>query len=816
MNQPTEPVRNTSQEDAAGGSEIAGSVEAPPPVSEEALKPTAAVVPIPSVEDASLAAPSVQPLQPVVASEVSEGSRSAESGAADQADAMDASPEASAHHYTYSLADVAALVTGALARSSPPSEFRALGSVDVNCWTLEHLRETFRDKAVSAKPCDWSDVKSSAEGLNLRETVFLALGQEHAWVMSYDEATKKLKASCSNDLTALPEGGLELYFDSSQEGWIFLRCMRSALDKLAFIPGVESHWFWSTIWINRGFYLQSALAALLTNVFALGTSMFSMIVYNRIIPSNAMESLIVLVSGMFLLMIVDYVVRSVRNHYLSVAGVDSDLALADRLFAQVLDLQYKSRKGTVGALANTLKEFEHIREFFASATLVSLIDVPFAIIFLLAIYLIGGWMALPVFVGIVVLFLTTLYLQPKMKALAKHTFEDGQTKHSVMVESLTGLETLKILGAGGFMRRRLRHVLERQADISEQTKDGTHLSTNVAQTTQQVVQMSVVAVGAYLVADGQFGYGAIIAATILSGKALAPFAQLSQLLVRLNQIGVSYEALDDLMRQPVEHPIEKSFMPRSRFNGQLEFQRVTFTYPGQQAPVLQDVSFVIEPGERVAILGHVGSGKTTIGRLISGLYEADSGEILIDGVDVRQIAPSDLRENLGISSQDVWLMSTTVEQNITLGAVDARPEQILWAGELAGVAEFVNRHPDGYKLMLKERGESLSGGQRQAISLARAIVRRPPIIVLDEPTSSMDARSEQIFVNRFKKAELGCTLLVITHRTSLLTLVDRVIILEHGRVAGMGTTEQFMKAQTDRSVAAEIVKNAARLNQRAS
>jgi ATP-binding cassette subfamily C protein LapB len=403
-----------------------------------------------------------------------------------------------------------------------------------------------------------------------------------------------------------------------------------------------------------------------------------------------------------------------------------------------------------------------------------------------------------------------------MKALAKHTFEDGQTKHSVMVESLTGLETLKILGAGGFMRRRLRHVLERQADISEQTKDGTHLSTNVAQTTQQIVQMSVVAVGAYLVADGQFGYGAIIAATILSGKALAPFAQLSQLLVRLNQIGVSYEALDDLMRQPVEHPIEKSFMPRSRFNGQLEFQRVTFTYPGQQAPVLQDVSFVIEPGERVAILGHVGSGKTTIGRLISGLYEADSGEILIDGVDVRQIAPSDLRENLGISSQDVWLMSTTVEQNITLGAVDARPEQILWAGELAGVAEFVNRHPDGYKLMLKERGESLSGGQRQAISLARAIVRRPPIIVLDEPTSSMDARSEQIFVNRFKKAELGCTLLVITHRTSLLTLVDRVIILEHGRVAGMGTTEQFMKAQTDRSVAAEIVKNAARLNQRAS
>lgn len=716
--------------------------------------------------------------------------------------------------YTYSLADVAALVTGALAQSSPPSEFRALGSVDVNCWSVSDLEETFRDKLVSAKRCVWNDVKTSAHSLNLRETVFLALGDSHAWVMSYDETTKNLKASCSNKEISQPDGDLEAYFDASQVDWIFFRCTRSSLDRLAFIPGIESHWFWATIWGNRGFYVQSALAALLTNIFALGTSMFSMIVYNRIIPSNAMESLIVLVSGMFLLMTVDYVVRSVRNHYLSIAGVDSDLALADRLFAQVLDLQYSSRKGTVGALANTLKEFEHIREFFASATLVSLIDVPFAAIFLLAIYLIGGWMAAPVFIGIVILFLTTLYLQPKMKALAKHTFEDGQTKHSVMVESLTGLETLKILGAGGFMRRRLRHVLERQAEISEQTKDGTHLSTNVAQTTQQLVQMAVVAVGAYLVADGEFGYGAIIAATILSGKALAPFAQLSQLLVRINQIGVSYSALNDLMNQPVEHPVEKAFLPRARFSGEVGFERVTFTYPGQQGPVLQEVSFSIKPGERVAILGHVGSGKTTIGRLLSGLYEADSGEVLIDGVDVRQIAPSDLRENLGISSQDVWLMSTTVEQNITLGAVDARPDQVLWAGELAGVAEFVNKHPDGYKLLLKERGESLSGGQRQAISLARAIVRKPPIIVLDEPTSSMDARSEQIFVNRFKKAEIDCTLLVITHRTSLLTLVDRVVILENGRVAGMGSTEQFMRAQTDRSVAAEIVKNAMRQNQK--
>lgn len=711
--------------------------------------------------------------------------------------------------YNYSLADLGSVLTGALSQSAAPSEFRALDWVDTLDWTIEDLHHVMLPRGISIEPIEWAAIREGARAMALRETVYLALSDNSAWVMSYDEETARLRGISPDPSAVLPDNSVEALFRGSREEWKFFKCNRKSVENLAIFPGIETQWFWSTIWKNRGLYVQSALASFLTNFFALGTSLFSMIVYNRIIPSNALESLTVLVTGMMLLMMVDYAVRSIRNHFLSAAGIDSDLALADRLFAQVLDLQFKSRKGSVGALANTLKEFEHIREFFASATLVSLIDVPFAFIFLFAIIVIGSWMAIPVVLGILVLLIVTLYIQPRMKALAKHSFEDGQSKHSVLVESLTGLETIKLLGAGGFMRRRLRTVLERQADISEQTKDNTHLSGNVAQTTQQLVQMAVVAIGAYLVNDGHFGYGAIIAATMLSGKALAPFAQVSQLLVRLNQINVSYEALNELMNQPTEHPPEKVFMPRGRFKGAIEFRNVTFTYPGQQQPVLNDVSFKIQPGERVAILGHVGSGKTTISRLIAGLYEADSGTILIDGVDVRQIAPSNVRENLGISMQDVWLMSATVEQNISLGAVDTKPEDILWAGSVAGVSEFVDRHPDGYKLVLRERGESLSGGQRQAISLARSLVRRPAMIVLDEPTSSMDARSEQLFVSRFKSAGIQSTLLVITHRTSLLTVVDRVVILENGKVAGMGTTEQFMRAQTDRNVAAEIVRAAA-------
>ena len=713
------------------------------------------------------------------------------------------------NRYTYSVADVASMLTSALAQTAVPAEFRALDAIHVNDWSLDELSTLLRPRSIDIKPTQWDIVKASSRDLNLRETVFLALGAQRAWILNFDEISHKIRAVSSDSHPTSSSDGVAELFDEDPDQWAFFKCTRNVVENLAVVPGIELHWFWSTIWVNRGLYVQSALAALLTNLFALATSFFSMIVYNRIIPSNAMESLTVLVTGMLILMGVDYVIRGIRNHFLSIAGLDSDLALADRLFAQVMDLQYKSRKGSVGALANTLKEFEHIREFFASATLVSLIDVPFAFIFLLAIGVIGGWMLLPVLLGVFVLLFVTAYIQPRMKVLAKHSFQDGQSKHSVLVESLTGLETLKLLGAGGFMRRRLRLVLERQADVSEQTKDHTHFTGNVAQTTQQVVQMAVVAVGAWLVNDGQFGYGAIIAATMLSGKALGPFAQFSQLLVRLNQINVSYEALNELMKQPVEHPPEKAFLPRGRMKGDIEFKNVSFSYPGQQSKVLEDVSFKIRSGEKVAILGHVGSGKTTISRLIAGLYEADSGSILIDGIDIRQIAPSDLRENLGMSLQDVWLMSATIEQNITLGAVDATPELVLWAGEVAGIADFVNKHPDGYKLILRERGESLSGGQRQAISLARSLIRKPPMLIFDEPTSSMDARSEHVFVNRFKGAGLHSTLMVITHRTSLLTLVDRVIILENGKIAGMGTTDQFMRAQSDRTVAAEIVRNAA-------
>jgi len=716
--------------------------------------------------------------------------------------------------YSYSFADVVAVVTAALGQSVTPAEIRALEVSNESEWSETELVDILGARGLSVSSVPLEYLSTEIQKVLGKEVLYLALSSNSAFMLSWDDAIKKTK--CLNLLDQFSLTYLDDFsqFEGGETDRAFFQIKRDTAENLAFVPGVEKHWFWSTIWKNRSSYTHAAIASLVTNLFALGTSLFSMIVYNRVIPSNAMSSLLVLVSGMVLVLLVDYLTRSIRNKFLSVAGVDSDLTLADRLFSRVLDLKFESRKGSVGALANTLKEFEHIREFFASATLVSMIDVPFAFVFLFAMYLIGGLMVLPVLAGILILVAATVYVQPRLKALAKHSFEDGQSKHSVLVESLTGLETLKLVGAGGFMRRRLRAVLERQADVSEQMKTDTHFITNISQTVQQLVQMFVVTVGAVLVTTGEFGYGAIIACTILSGKALAPFAQLTQILVRLNQIGVSYGALSDLMGQPVEHPEEKSFLPRRKFKGDVELRDVTFSYPDQQSPVIQNVSFKVEAGERVAILGHIGSGKTTIGRLLAGLYEPQDGKILVDNIDIKQIAPADLRENLGISMQDVWLMSSTLESNISLGAVEVSTEDVLRAAKIAGVSDFADKHPDGFKMLMKERGESLSGGQRQAVSLARSLARRPQIIILDEPTSSMDSRSEQLFVKRFKEELPDATLILITHRTSLLSLVDRVIIMENGRVAGMGTTEQFAKAQTDRGVAGEIISNAVKANNR--
>lgn len=404
-------------------------------------------------------------------------------------------------------------------------------------------------------------------------------------------------------------------------------------------------------------------------------------------------------------------------------------------------------------------------------------------------------MVVPVVVGILILITSAYFFQPKLKKISEDSFQDSQNKHSVLIETLSGLESIKMLGAGGMFRRRFRKVLETQGESSEKIKKHTHAVTNLAQEVQQAVQIAVVATGAVMSTYGMGGFGAIIACTILSSKALMPFAQITQLMLRLNQIRTGYKALDDFMSLQSEHGDRKQYFQRGRLGSSINFKNISFRYVGQKTDALSDVSFFAEDKQRIAIVGRVGSGKTTVGRLIARLYEPTAGSIYVGHVDINQIDPSEIRENIGYVSQEPWLIAGTLEQNITLGSINVSQEDFLWACETSGVSEFADQHPDGYKMTVRERGEGLSGGQRQCVAIARALVRRPPIYVFDEPTSAMDARTERLFLERFKKANLNASLILITHRTSLLSLVDKVVVLDGGKVIGVGPTESFLKGK---------------------
>ena len=560
--------------------------------------------------------------------------------------------------------------------------------------------------------------------------------------------------------------------------------------------GRYGHWFFGPLYASKHIYAQVGLAALLTNIFALASSGFSMIVYDRVMPNGGMETLTALVVGVFIIFISDFIIRTLRSYFLDMAGAQADMVIADTLFEQMVDMEMASRKGPIGSMANSLREFETLREFMTSATMTTFIDIPFAILFLIIIWAIGGPLVLIPLFAIFMVVATSLFVHPRLKKLTQTSFEDGQTKHSVAVETLQGIETIKAMGAGAIMRKRWQDAIAHQSAIGLKTRMVAQIAGNVSNFANQFVWVLTVTVGVFMVQKGEIGTGAIVACSMLAGRAIAPLAQLTQLLTRLNQSIASYKSLSTLMQQPREHTKNAAYLNREEWSGSVEFKDVSFNYPDQTQGGLKNISFKIEAGERVALVGKVGSGKTTIAKLLLGLYQPSSGAILVDGVDLRQIDPADLRRNIGSVMQDVWLMTGTVKHNIAVGGLNPNDQDILHASELSGVHEFIAPHPDGYGLRLKERGEGLSGGQKQALAIARALVGRPPIILMDEPTSAMDINGEKVLIEKLKRHLINQTIIVITHRASIIELVDRVIVIDQGKVAAQGPKSDFMKPQT--------------------
>ncbi len=559
--------------------------------------------------------------------------------------------------------------------------------------------------------------------------------------------------------------------------------------------GRFGHWFFGPLLASKFVYFQVMMAALLTNIFALATSGFSMIVYDRVMPNGAMETLVALLVGVFIIFISDFVIRSLRSYFLDVAGAQADMVIADTLFEQVIDMELAARTSPTGSVANSLREFESLRDFLTSATLTTLIDLPFAVLFLFVIWTIGGPLVYVPLAAIPLIIGSTLLIQPSLRKLTQSNYEDGQTKNSVAIETLQGIETIKAIGAGSMMRKRWQDVISHQSAIGLKTRVLSQFSSNMSNFANQLVWVGTVTLGVYLTQTGAIGSGAIVACSMLSGRSIAPLAQLSQLLTRMNTALASYRNLSALMSQPREHKNKAAYLNRPVWQGSIEFRDVSFNYPGQSQGGLQNISFKIEAGEKVAIVGKVGSGKTTLAKLLVGLYKPSSGAILVDGIDIRQIDPADLRRNIGVVMQESWLFSGTVKQNIAVGGNNPTDEEILQAAMISGVHEFISEHPDGYAYKLKEKGEGLSGGQRQTINIARALVGRPPILLMDEPTSAMDLGHESELIAKLKNQLINQTILIITHRTSILELATRVLVLDQGKIVAQGPKSDFMRNQ---------------------
>ena len=565
--------------------------------------------------------------------------------------------------------------------------------------------------------------------------------------------------------------------------------------------GASRRWFWGPLLENWWVYGQVVLAAALINTFALASPLFIMTVYDRVVPNNALDTLWVLAIGAAIVVSFDFAVRSLRGYYIDVAGKRADVVLASRIFDQVLDIQMAARPASAGAFANTLREFETVRDVFTSATLATLVDLPFLFFFIGVIWLIGGPLALVPAATVPAVLMVGVMTQIPLNSVIRSAFRENEAKHGVLFETLGGLETIKSVGAEGRMRYKWETNVGLAAKSSLRARLLSVTALNFAAAAQQLSLIAIVFFGVLLIGDGALSVGALIACVILNGRAVGMLAQVAQLLIRVNQARTSLKALHDLMKRPVERPAAKQFLHRPRIAGAIEFRNVSFTYAGQPEAALRGVSFSVAAGERVGLIGRVGSGKSTLNKLLLGLYEPESGSILVDGTELRQIDPVDLRRNIGCVPQDVFLFGGSVRENITIGAPHAGDEAVLAAARLAGVEEFVGRHPLGYDLPVGERGEGLSGGQRQAIAVARALILDPPIIVLDEPTGSMDNASEVLLKESLAQILPGKTLLLVTHRTSLLSIVDRLIVLDRGAVVADGPKQAVLEAISEGRVA---------------
>ena len=554
-------------------------------------------------------------------------------------------------------------------------------------------------------------------------------------------------------------------------------------------------WLMEPMRRNRPVYLKVALAAVLINIFGLLTSLYTMTVYDRVIPNNATSSLIALSIGLAIVIIFDFVLKLLRAYFVDIAGASIDRDVGETLFERLLRLRLDLKKGSTGSLTGLMRELEALRDFFTSATLTAVVDLPFIILTIAVIWIIGGWVALVPAIMVPVVIIVGALTQPAMDRLSAKAMGEGMAKQSVLVETIGGLETVKAAGAGPLLARRWDKAMENHADSSLRQRLIASIGITTATSAGTISYAGVVIVGVEMIANQTLTMGGLIACSILAGRAVAPLAQISQLLSRMTTTRTAYRQLNEMMKLPPEVP-EGEGLKLAGLKGRIEFRNVSFRYPGAPEKTLEDLNFTIQPGEHVALLGRVGSGKSTIARLILGLYPPEEGLVMMDGTDIRQLDPLEMRRYIGTALQESVLLTGSVRENIGLGRGHVDDEELLRASELSGTHSFMGSIANGYDLRLADRGEGLSGGQRQSIALARALAGQPPVLVFDEPTSAMDSQTETSLIQRLQVETKGRTLVLITHRPPLLALVSRIMLVDRGKVVMDGPRDEVLKQIT--------------------
>jgi len=554
-----------------------------------------------------------------------------------------------------------------------------------------------------------------------------------------------------------------------------------------------NQWFWGAMKRNKPIYMKVALAAIMINLFVIAVPMFTMNVYDRVLPNNAIETLWVLAIGIIGVLTFDFILKLIRSHYLGLANKRADIVMSNNIFDKLLNIRLEEKPASTGMFLSRLQSFESVREFFSTATIAAIVDLPFIIIFIAVIFFIGGPVAFVSLATVFIAFAFSFFMQKPIKDIIEKSAKEDQVKLTALNETVTGLEIIKCVRGQNRMKTQFENALNQTSYYSEKSQ---HLSQTVSYFTaflSQVSSIAIVILGVHLASDGEMTMGAIIASMMLNGRVIAPISQIVGMIIRYDRTMLSFNNIEELMNMESERD-DKVYLSRPNLKGDIIFKNVTFSYKDQNYKALDNINLTIKQGEKIAIIGKIGSGKSTLSKLIMNLYKPSSGSILVDGSDVRQIDPIDLRRSVGYVPQEPFLFLGTVKDNITIGENFTSDEDLVKASKITGLDKFLGKHESGFDMLVGERGDGLSGGERQSITLARAIISNPNILMLDEPTNSMDIQTEQAFIKNMKNVIEDKTVIIMTHKMSILNLVDRLIVLHDGKIVADGPKEEVIKS----------------------